>query len=726
MGNTAVACFLEISAILLIYFVVSDYFWKLKTTNPKRRYDIWMGLSQGLLGVLLITKKVVWMEYYTLLDARTVVLCITGLLWGRLPMLISTAMMSAFTLWYAPTMHDALLQLIFTLPAIGLYEGVSLMLPRWKHSHYYTTLFICSLILQGILYACIAITPSADARAQLTETILPVWVLMPATVLMMGRMMKASLLQDEAQQEIRDTEDRFNMLARCSYDLFWELDSTGHIKYISGNSEKILGYTTDELIGRMPHDIITDNESLHTLLRYTNTVDESMFDSRLTFKHKKGYNVYCDSRGLKTFGPGGIPSGYMGIIRDITERHLHDKLTRSNEKIIREQNAEFRRLYEELKLQNRQINDVNAKLSEANEKISDSHKQQLGYITNISRELATPINTIRQLAEVLADNTASPADKSSATRQIMERCDFVKDLSDDLSDLDLILKGRMRIKISTGNVDELITEIYDQYYYKNLYVDKKPVTLNTTVDLPSDAHLIRADFRRIRQILSTLIEQAYKFTQIGKIWIRCKLCNNELQFSVADNGMGIPLGDKSDIFDPGRQEYPDQLIHLKLEHTAIDLNICKNLAELMGGRLWIESEPNNGTTVFFTVPFTRPAAISDGQYEASYSWDHHRILLMGCSKYNNALISSQIMRTGAKYGAILISDDSDSDNTYQQFSNYFSTISLMLIDERVISHPAAISLLKRYPNAPLIVTAQEPDISELCKEMDMKLNAITQ
>ncbi len=724
MENHPVACFLEITAILLTYFIVSDYFWKLSSTNPKRKYEIWMGISQGLIGVLLITKKVTWLECYTQLDTRTVVLCLTGMLWGRVPMLICTSMMAAFTIFHAQTTGDMILQLSYTVPVVMLTEGIRYLMPNWKN-HYYTTLAAATFTIQAIQYACIAISPTHSMKDQLLETILPVWVMMPATVLMLGRMIRESIRNGELQQKLRSSEERFNLLSRCSDDLFWELDHTGHIKYISGNPEKILGYTCSELTGTMPHDIITDSESLNTLLRYTNTQEEKIFESKLVFKHKKGYNVYCESRGLKTMDPSGIASGYMGIIHDVTERHLHDKLARSNEKMMREQNAEFRRLYEELKSQNQQINAANAKLSEATEKMRDHQESQVAFVANISQEIMLPVDEILKLSGIATSASSSQEEKNEALAQMKYRCAQMKNISEDLTDLHLIQKGRMRIEISTVNIDELISDLYDHYYYQNMYVDKKPVSLKTTVDLPSDSYLVRTDGARLRQILDTLMKQAFKFTQIGKIWIRCRLEDDEIQFSVADNGAGIPASDFAHIFNPYRPRLSPQQTGMHIEHTAIALNICKNLAELMGGRFWFESELGQGSTFYLTIPYIKPSSGQD-IYGSSYSWDRHRILLMGCDKYNNALISSRIAKTGAGFGIILIDDKPDAGNTYQQFANYYSSISLMLIDERVVAHPAAISLLKRYPNAPLIVTDKEPDINALCREMDMKLNATRQ
>ncbi len=717
----ALANFLEITSILLMYFMASDYFWNQFSATGKKIYQYLTGIMQGAMGILLITKKVEWLEYYTF-DARAVLLCLTGLVFGRIPAMTSTAMMAAFTIFYAQGTTEMLYQLAYTISIPIVALTILHRNPKWQQESYYKTIIACTLIAQAIIYITILLQPSPHKAEILTETIVPVWLLIGISNISIGSMLHSRVLNGQLQKELIRSETKFQKIALCSQDSFWELDSTGIIKYVTGDTMSFIGYTNDELIGIMPHSLVADSESINVLLEFTAAQDDKVFNNKIVLMHKRGYKIYCEARGIKTFDAQDRVTGFIGIIRNCTEEHLHEVLMRNNEKIIREQNTEFRKMNEELRANNKQIKETNRQLTEANSKVKEAQAAQIAFMTNIGHELLSPISDITRIADSLYDNNLPPEQRPMALQYIKEHCEFMTSLISDITDIDIINKGLLKIKLTLGNVDELMADLYDYHHYKNKYIYKKPIQLKTTTDLQSTERVIRTDFVRLKQILSSLITNAYAFTNSGKIWIRCQqIENSELQFSVSDTGIGIPANAYPHIFSPYNHPHMQSIKYSQLEHTGLGLSICKSLVEMLGGRIWFESEEGKGTTFYFTIPYIK-ATETGINTSNSYNWRNHNLLVAGCSRLNNVKICNKILNTGARFCNFLLNPESTDKTSLD--TSYFKDISLLIVDQRVISTPGVISVLTRYPNAPIIITQENIDINALCSEIDQKLNAI--
>lgn len=716
--------FLEITSILMVYFMTSDYFWNRYSISGQKIWQYITGISQGLIGIWLITNKVVWLEYCTTLDARAVPLCLTGLLFGRTPAVISTVIMSLFTIFYEPDIHEMLPQLAYTVSITIVSLTFLHKNPRWQQDSYYKTIIICTIINQAILTTALLIAPSENRYGMIAEILLPVWLLMPISNISIGRLLLSRVLNGKLQKELSQSEDKFKRIALCSNDSFWELDTSGIIKYVTGNTKEIFGYSNEELIGSMPHTFISDSLSMNTLLEFINLKDDdTVFDRRLTFRHKRGYNIYCHTRGIKVYDDNGHVSGYIGILHNITEQHLHEVLMRNNEKIMREQNTEFRHLNEELRNNNRQIKKANEQLTEANRKVRKTQEHQISFLTRIGHEILSPINDIEKWIDSIGDQSTSPEQRATIIKHTKNSCEFIQKLVSDITDQDIINKGLMKIRLTIGNVDELMADIYEYHYYKNIYVDKKPIYLKSTTDLPSEDRIIRTDFVRLRQILTNLVNNAFHFTNSGNIWIYCnKLNDSELQFRVSDNGIGIPESAYPNIFSPYNQPQLSGMRQSDQANVGLGLGICKSLVEMMGGRIWFESEVGKGTTFYFTIPYIK-ASEAMMEDSSNYYWHKYNLLVAGCDRYNNVLICNKILNTGARFCNFVI-DPGDNSKTSLDTS-YYREISLMIVDERVLTMQCVVDVLTKYPNAPVIITNENIKINELCKEIDQKLKAIS-
>ena len=142
--------------------------------------------------------------------------------------------------------------------------------------------------------------------------------------------------------------------------------------------------------------------------------------------------------------------------------------------------------------------------------------------------------------------------------------------------------------------------LYEQFRY-NEKVQKVKLVLKTPLE--DDNAEIMTDGTKLVQMLSNLINNALKFTPEGRIDIGYVLQDGFLVFSVKDTGIGIPPEFHSRVFE--RFYQVDNTVSRQYQGTGLGLSICKAYAELLGGKIWLESRPDNGTTFSFSIPYQK-------------------------------------------------------------------------------------------------------------------------
>jgi len=146
----------------------------------------------------------------------------------------------------------------------------------------------------------------------------------------------------------------------------------------------------------------------------------------------------------------------------------------------------------------------------------------------------------------------------------------------------------------------VLRDLNEQYAYK---VKAQNIGLNLTIPLENDESEIMTDETRLIQILSNLINNAFKFTRNGQIDFGYTLKDGFLEFFVKDTGIGIPPEYHSLIFD--RFYQVDSAVSRQYAGTGLGLSICRAFVGLLGGNIWVTSEPGAGSNFFFTIPYAR-------------------------------------------------------------------------------------------------------------------------
>ncbi|MCX8027837.1 MAG: ATP-binding protein [Thermodesulfovibrionales bacterium] len=280
------------------------------------------------------------------------------------------------------------------------------------------------------------------------------------------------------------------------------------------------------------------------------------------------------------------------------------------------------------------------------DKAEIANKAKSEFLANMSHEIRTPMNSIVGMVELTLQK---PLDNE--TRQnlniIKSASNTLLEIINDILDLSKIESGKMEIEQKTFNILRLLEEIR-LLFEKPAKEKNLAFTVNIDKNLPE---YLLGDRVRIKQILINLIGNAIKFTKEGSVSVDVKCiektqdkCN--IVFTVKDTGIGIPKEKQSAIFEPFVQV--DGSTTRKYGGTGLGLNICKKLAEMMGGKITLQSEVNRGSTFIFELTLNISKKIQeDEQTTIQQILDMPlKILVVEDNDFNQIVISRLLSKRG--------------------------------------------------------------------------------
>jgi signal transduction histidine kinase/CheY-like chemotaxis protein len=292
-------------------------------------------------------------------------------------------------------------------------------------------------------------------------------------------------------------------------------------------------------------------------------------------------------------------------INSRTPESPYDEIDRQNRELLKTL-QELRARQEELALLNRELEDTNrgvvalyAELDERADYLRRASDLKTNFLSNISHEFRTPLNSIMSLARILLDRLDGDltSDQETQVRFILESAKTLSEMVNDLLDLAKVEAGKVRIRVKTFEVMELFSALKGML--KPLLAD------NTSVDLVfvegTNLPPMRTDEGKVSQILRNFISNAIKFTPQGEIKICAELRGSgAMLFEVTDTGIGIPEEHLETVFQEFSQvENP---LQERYRGTGLGLPLCKKMAILLGGKVWVNSELGRGSSFFVELP----------------------------------------------------------------------------------------------------------------------------
>jgi signal transduction histidine kinase/putative methionine-R-sulfoxide reductase with GAF domain len=282
----------------------------------------------------------------------------------------------------------------------------------------------------------------------------------------------------------------------------------------------------------------------------------------------------------------GVPIGLLSLnrtrVRAFSDKQIELVTTFADQAAIAIENV---RLFDEIQDKSRQLEEAS------------QHKSQ--FLANMSHELRTPLNAILGYTELMTDGAyGEPSEKMLGILKRLEaNGKHLLGLINDVLDLSKIEAGQLVLELSDYSVQDIAQTVRSTL--EPLAADKK---LAFKVEMGTDLPPGRGDGRRLTQVLINLVGNAIKFTDAGEVAIKAEANNGSFFLSVRDTGPGISAADQGKLFQEFQQA--DNAITKKKGGTGLGLAISKRIIEMHGGRIWVESQPGQGSTFAFTLPVT--------------------------------------------------------------------------------------------------------------------------
>jgi len=237
-------------------------------------------------------------------------------------------------------------------------------------------------------------------------------------------------------------------------------------------------------------------------------------------------------------------------------------------------------------------------LIKAKELAEESSRLKSAFLANISHEIRTPMNGVIGFTKMLKASIDTGAVQQKYISYIEKSGDRMVNLINNLIDISIIESGQMEVVLSQININEQIENLYT--FFKP-YAEKKGIQLLFCNKLKATEALIKTDRNKIYSIFSNLIKNAIKYTDKGSVVFGYDKKGKYLEFFVKDTGVGIDKERQQAIFEHFVQADIEDVN--AYEGAGLGLSITKTFVEVLGGKIWVESEQGKGSTFYFTIPY---------------------------------------------------------------------------------------------------------------------------
>jgi len=251
----------------------------------------------------------------------------------------------------------------------------------------------------------------------------------------------------------------------------------------------------------------------------------------------------------------------------------------------------------ELEKTNNRLKETNISLSEAKKKAEESDNLKSAFLANVSHEIRTPLNSIVGFSSLLIEPDLSEETKKMYSEMIESNTESLLVLIDEIIDLSKIEAQQLTLKKQNFSIDVLMEELFQifNHGHKKADVDLKTSRISSEKEL-----FVFSDRVRVKQVFVNLLTNALKFTESGFVEMGYFLAENkEIVLYVQDSGIGISDEFHTAIFHRFRKLNENS--GKVFRGTGLGLAITQKLVELLGGKIWLESEPGKGSTFFFSL-----------------------------------------------------------------------------------------------------------------------------
>lgn len=390
-------------------------------------------------------------------------------------------------------------------------------------------------------------------------------------------------------------------------------DHKGKLEYVNPRFVEMTGYSMDEVMGTDLHEVQNmkkwDEDSYRKLWDHLKQGKEWRAEYE---NHKKDGTAYWERLIISPIrNEEGNISNYLLIKEDISEQKQRE-----------------------------------GELKRAKEQAEESDRLKSEFLANMSHEIRTPMNGILGFAKLLKNEGPESNEWQEYVDIIHKSSNQLLRIISDIVDYSKIEAGQYELHKEQVEVVQLLEEIRKLFYEELEPEDRDKLELRTQTHHGEKERLLLADERKLKQVVSNLVENAIKFTHRGFVELGYRLHDDSILFYVKDTGIGISEEKIDVIFQKFRQA--DSTTTREYGGTGLGLTISRRLVEIMQGKLWVDSQVNHGSTFYFTIPY-RPVETrkkAEQPSDEDRDWSTHRILVVEDDRPSYLYFSHLLGKTG--------------------------------------------------------------------------------
>ncbi len=426
-----------------------------------------------------------------------------------------------------------------------------------------------------------------------------------------GQSNRVGRLAQKITGQLEQSETRWSLAMRVIGDGLWDWNLESNTVTYEHRFKEMLGYS-DQEFGPSPDEFLSrlhpgeSEELLHIIRRHLEG-EIPAFSAEHRMRCKDGSWIWVLCRGqVMNRDPQGKARRLIGITSDITERKLHE----------------------------REIQQARQSAESANQAKSD-------FLAKMSHEIRTPMNAVIGLTGLLLDTDLN-REQREWSGLIRSSGQHLLSIINDILDFSKIEAGLLQLEKTPFNVRSCMQEAFDLIAHQ---ASRKDLDVGYLVEEDTPHELI-GDATRLRQVLMNLLGNAVKFTEAGAVTASVRavpLAENtyRVEFAVRDTGIGIAPENLDRLFLSFSQG--DSSIQKKYGGSGLGLAISKQLVQMMGGHLWVESTPGKGSTFHFTMEAPAPPdRETTGTTGPEQAFSGRRLLIVSSSREVQDLISGQV------------------------------------------------------------------------------------
>jgi PAS domain S-box-containing protein len=366
----------------------------------------------------------------------------------------------------------------------------------------------------------------------------------------------------QTEETLRKSEEKWRSLVNTIPDFISLLDTDGRLVFINHDIE---GITAKQAIGKSVNEFLSkgDQEIFKNKSKKALDTKETQFGEHSFNENQNNIKNYEDY--IVPIVEQNRVMNFLVISREITERK------KSEEKLLI-----------------------------AKEKAEESDHLKTAFLHNISHEIRTPMNAIIGFSTFLNDSELLPEKREDYTEIISQSCYQLLAIITDIITIATIEVGQEIVFEREINLNLTLKLIYEQFVSK---AQNQAISFRYQNHFSDIEANIKTDETKLTQIINNLLVNAFKFTKRGHVDFGYNLKDNNLEFYVEDTGIGIALEMHEKIFERFRQVETTE--NRQFGGSGLGLPISKAYVELLGGKIWLISELDKGSTFYFTIPYKK-------------------------------------------------------------------------------------------------------------------------